>query len=193
MTSVSRTFGTAKEGLTRFLKPESPCYTAFVDDNEDDVDRLFPFSYSSGVLDITYEGNNFQETMVDISGVSPSSETELIYRIIGGPKLVTSLGDNFKTYIRSWRALTIDAGSPIELVEPTQVVRVQEGDYNSVSADSGNSWQITNFKPASDNYITGSTSDLYKTTYIFKTPLTFSIVEDGVKRYITFRTDMDQE
>jgi hypothetical protein len=191
MTSVSRTFGTAKEGLTRFLKPESPCYNII--DDEFSLNRLFPFSYSSGVLDITYEGNNFQERMVDISGVSPSSETEFAYRIIGGPKLVTSLGNNFKTYIRSWRYDTIDNGSPIELVEPTQVVRVQEADSNSVSANSGDSWRITDFKPASDNYITGEGINKYQATYIFKTPLTFSIVESGVKRYITFRTAMDQE
>ena len=187
MSSVIRTFGLKKEGLTRFVKPESPMYR----DVSDDV--LFPFSYSNQVLDITYAGNNFKSTMVDVSGQAPGSETETIIRILSGPVLATSLGPNFKAYIRSWRISTIDAGSPIEIYLAPQLLRVQEASYDNISSNSGESYKISTSAPAGDNYITGNDTNNYNSKYIFKTPLTFTIVESGITQYITFRTTLDQE
>ena len=191
MSSYARSFASPKEGLTRFLKADSPAYP-YIDDGDIPLDRLFPFTYSNGVLNITYEGNNFKERMVDISGNSPSGETEPACRVMGGPRLATAIGDRFKAYIRAWRASTIDAGSAIEVFTPGQVIRVQECD-NAVSSTSGNSYEISTQAPVSDNFITGSDANSYRTTYIFKTPLTVTIIESGVKKYITFRTIMDQE
>lgn len=187
MTSVIRTVAVRKEGLTHFVKPESPCY----DDGSHNV--LFPFSYSNGVLDISYSGNDFKTIMVDISGVAPFAETDTAVSINSGPYLVTSLGNNFKDYIRAWRDGTIDAGSPIEIYINPQVLRVQEASYANVDANSGNSYKISTQAPASDTYPTGSLANDYQTTYVFKTPLTFTIVESGVVKYITFRTMLDQE
>jgi hypothetical protein len=187
MTSVIRVVGLKKDGLTRFVKPESPCY----DNGSDTV--LFPFSYSNQVLDITYEGNNFESEMVDISGNAPNAETDTIVRILSGPRLVTSLGSNFKAYVRSWRAATIDAGSPIEVYVAPQVLRVQEGDIANITANSNQSYIISTSAPAGDNYISGDVTNQYNSTYVFKTPLTFTIVESGVTKYITFRTVLDQE
>ena len=189
MTSCIRSVAATKEGLTRFVKPESPCYYSAAIDDE----ILFPFKYSNGVLDINYDGNDFKATMVDSTNQSPNSETGPAYRIIGGPRLVTSLGPNFKAYIRAWRDGSIDAGSPIEVYIPSQVIRVQQSDYRNVSANSGDSYLISDVPPDSDNYIAGNTTNMYNTTYAFKTPLTFTILEGGVKRYITFRTAFDQE
>jgi hypothetical protein len=192
MSSVVRKFGVTKEGLTRFIKPESPAYNNLTNN------VLFPFSYSNQVLDITYEGNNFKERMVDIPpppgrDQSPGSETETIVRITSGPLLATSLGNNFKNYIRAWRAGTIDAGSPIEVYIAPQLLRVQEAAYENISSDSGDSWKISIIAPSSDYYVAGNAANRYNTTYIFKTPLTFTIVEGGVKNYITFRSALDQE
>jgi hypothetical protein len=189
MSSVIRRVAQLKEGLTRFVKPESPCY----EDSDIGEDRLFPFTYSNGILDITYEGNTFKAQMVDISGVEPSSETEVAIRILGSPRVVTGLGDNFKEYIREWRKATIDPASPIEIYIAPQVIRVQEADITDITADSDESYRISTTAPASDNYISGSLSNGYRTTYVFKTPLTFTIVEGGTTKYITFRTVMDQE
>jgi hypothetical protein len=187
MTSVSRTYGVKKEALTRFIKPESPCY---YDDNND---VLFPFSYSNQVLDISYTGNTFKANMVDTLNREPDSETTSAIQILGGPVLATSLGENFKNYVRSWRDGSIDAGSPIEVFTPPQLLRVQEVSYEHVSADSGDSWKISTTRPSGENYTIGDSADKYRTTYIFKTPLTFTIVEGGVTQYITFRTMLDQE
>lgn len=186
MSSYTRSFAPPKEGLTRFLKADSPAY------NDNNIERLFPFTYSNGVLDITYQGNNFKGVMVDISGISPSGETQTACRVMGGPHLATSIGNRFKEYIRSWRAGTIDIGSDVEVFIPGQVIRIQECD-SSVSSTSGSSFEISTQAPASDNFITGTDVNSYLSTYIFKTPLTVTIIESGVKKYITFRTIMDQE
>ena len=191
MSSVIRSLAVTKEALTRFVKPNSPCYDDI--SGASDFVKLFPFSYSNQILDITYEGNNFKERMVDISGGEPESETDTIIRILSGPYLATSLGPTFKAYVRSWRAATIDADSPIEVYIAPQLLRVQEADYNHISSDSGDSWLISASSPASDNYVAGSVANNYNTTYIFKTPLTFTIVEGGTKKYITFKTSLDQE
>lgn len=188
MSSVRRSSGEKKEGLTRFIKPESPCY-----EENDGYDRLFPFSYNNGVLDISYDGNSFLDLMVDISGNEPQNETSTSLRIMGGPRLVTSLGNNFKAYIRSWRYDTIDSESPIEIYVPSQVIKVQEADRVNTDANSGNIYKISTQSPTGDNYITGNALNRFYTTYIFKTPMTFTIKEGGVTKYITFRTILDQE
>ena len=192
MSSVARSFGVKKEGLTRFVKPESPCY----DTNDDEfisTNRLFPFTYNNGVLDITYDGNNFKSLMVDISGNAPLDEAQTSVRIMGGPYLVSSLGSKFKAYVRSWREGTIDSGSPIEIYLAPQILKVQEADLENVNADSGESYKISTQAPSGDNYINGNATNTYCTTYVFKTPLTFTIKESGVTKYITFRTILDQE
>jgi hypothetical protein len=187
MSSTLRYYSVKKEGLTLFLKPESPCY----DDGTNNV--LFPFSYLNGVLNINYSGNNFKERMVDVTGEQPRAETDVAIRMMGGVFLVTSLGENFKAYIRSWRSSTIDAGSPITIYTYPQIVRVQEASTANVDSNSGDSYIISNQPPASDTYPTGSVANDYETTFIFKTPLTFTIYESGVLKYITFKTILDQE
>jgi hypothetical protein len=74
-----------------------------------------------------------------------------------------------------------------------QLLKVQEADVNNIDADSNNSYKISTTPPAGDNYTSGSEANKYRTKYVFKTPLTFTIVESGVTKYITFRTILDQE
>jgi hypothetical protein len=190
MASTYREYAQRKEGLTRFLKPESPCYD---DSGLGGRTVLFPFSYSNGKLDISYSGNTFEADMVITTGIAPSAETDTAVRILSGPYLVTSLGDNFKEYIRSWRSGAIDPGSPINIYINPQVIRVQEAQYSNVDANSGNSYKISTTPPASDTYPTGSVQNTYQAKYVFKTPLTFTIVEGGITQYITFRSILDQE
>jgi len=187
MSSAIRVPAVRKEALTRFIKPESATYY----NGTNNV--LFPFSYSNQVLDITYAGNNFKSEMVDSLNQAPDNESTSTISILGGLYLATALGPNFKAYIRAWRSGSIDAGSPIEVVIAPQLIRVQEAEIINVNSTDGDVWQISSTAPTGENYITGNTSNNYHTTYIFKTPLTFSIFEGGVKKYITFRTALDQE
>ena len=70
---------------------------------------------------------------------------------------------------------------------------MREAAIANVKSTSDSVWQIRTSAPSGENYITGSDADNYQTTFIFKTPLTFSIVEGGVTKYITFKTMLDQE
>jgi hypothetical protein len=188
MTSAARSYSIRKEGLTTFLKPESAAYY----DDVLDLDVLFPFTYSNGVLDISYDGNRFKQQMVDTLNQEPNAETNTVIRVMGGPQLVSSLGDNFKAYIRAWRDGSIDAGSPINIHIAPQVFRVQEAEYNNINAG-GSSYRISTQPPSGDTYTIGSELDRYRSVYVFKAPMTISIVESGVVQYITFRTLLDQE
>jgi hypothetical protein len=188
MTSVIRSYSTTKEGLTLFLKAESPTY-----ESNGARDLLFPFSYSNGVLDISYSGNNFKEVMVDVVNVEPNDEPDTAIRIIGGPFLVSSLGNNFKEYVRAWRDGTIDSGSPINIHVAPTLLRVQQAALTNLNANNGNSYLISEQAPSGENIITGDSLTSYNVTYIFKTPLVFTIIESGVTKYITFRTALDQE
>lgn len=188
MTSVLRSISQKKDALTRFVKIES---VSFSDPGKGDI--LFPFKYTNGVLDISYDGNNFKSIMVDTLNSAPSdSETDVAYRLMGGLYLVTSLGSNFKEYVRAWRDGTIDVDSPIEVHLPSQITRVQEADNRHLE-DDVDSYLISVNPPSDDNYITGDATNDFNTTFVFKTPLTFTIVESGVKKFITFRSMFDQE
>jgi hypothetical protein len=145
------------------------------------------------VLDISYAGNTFEADMVTSLNNSPYSETDTAVQVLGGPHLVTALGENFKAYVRAWRDGSIDAGSPIEIYIRPQVIRVQEAQYEHVDASSGSAYKISTLPPASDTYPTGAPINTYQAKYVFQTPLTFTIVESGITQYITFRTKMDQE
>lgn len=187
MSSAVRSIGLTKEGFTTFHKPHSPCYT------QNSVDRLFPFELVNGQLNISYSGNSFKTLNVDISGVAPDNESDTSIQVMGGPRMVTSLGNNFKDYIRAWRNDTIDAGSPIELYQPCQVLRVRETAFRIIDADNDDSYKISTVAPTGDGYTDGGEANNYYTTFVFKTPLTFTIVESGVTKYITFSTYFDQE
>jgi hypothetical protein len=185
MTSIARTYAQVKEGLTSFLKPETPCFDV------GGITTPFPFSYNNGVLDISYAGNTFKTVMVDALSNAPIAETDIAVQIMGGPHYVTSLGDNFKAYIRSWRDGLIDAGSPINIYINPQVIRIQEAQYANV--DAADVYKISTEPPASETYPTGSVENNYQTKYIFKTPLTFTTIEGGDTKYITFATFLDAE
>lgn len=189
MSSAVRSLATKKEGLTRFVKPDGPNYDA------GPANRLFPFTCVNQTLDISYSGNNFKALMVDNLNEAPGTggDIDTMVSVLGGPRLVTALGDNFKAYIRAWRSGTIDSGSPIEVYVPAQVVRVQEVSNGNLSADSEDVYLVSTTAPTSDDYVTGSVLNKYETTYIFKTPLTFTVVEGGVTKYITFRSTLEQE
>jgi hypothetical protein len=185
MSSALRQISQPVRLATVFHRVETPCYY----DNDVNRNLLFPFSYTNGTLDIQYI-DNFKTDMVDISGNSPNTDADASIQIIGGKHLVQHIGENFKAYIRAWRASTIDAESPIE-VYINGVVQKAQYCYENHIGDS--SYTISTVPPAGDNYTEGDAANHYRTTWIFNRPLTITTIEGGIKNYITFTTRLDED
>ncbi len=183
MTSMLRSFALPPKALTKFHAILTPSY------NDSTYGLLpFPFTYSNGVLDIQYI-DNFEADMVTDTGNEPNNEPANAVQLLGGSSLVTSLGDNFKSYIRAWRDGTIDVGSPIEIYVKPSVQKIQVTTF----VDDSSSWRVSTTPPTGDNYTVGSVENNFRTTWIFKTPFTFTIVESGVTKYITFNSQVSED
>ena len=180
MSSTLRSYQTVSDDSMKFHVVNSVSY----DDNN--VELLFPFTCEEGVLDISLDGNNFEQLMITQTARTPGHDVTGVVRVLGGARYVTSLGPNFIRYIRAWRTPGIDVNAPIQIVTPGIMTRVQTGDRTNVAQD--DSFKVHNNLPESDNYICNGAR--YCTTYIFKSPLTISIKENGIRRYVTFKSTL---
>jgi hypothetical protein len=186
MSSIVRQYVQTKNALTKFTLVDGPSYVSETLDH----DILFPFTWSNGTLDINLI-DDFQAQMIDSSGNAPSDECDFIVRQMGGPRIVNAIGENFKNYIRSWRAATININSAIDVHIPGVVVKVQMADVNHM--DDSSVALVTTSAPSADNFTFGSSANKYRTTYCFKQPLTLRLRESGQTTYITFRTTFDED
>lgn len=189
MSSILRRTATTKSSLTKYTLVDGPCY--FDSGLGDNV--LFPFTYSNGVLDLNINpaANTFEADMITTTGNAPSDDNDLCIKQMGGTGLVRALGPNFVAYIRAWRTATIDAGSPVSVYIPGVVTKVQQAPVSAMN-DAG-IFEVSTVAPASDEYIAGDAVNNYFTSWVFKKPLTITIIEGGVTTYITLRTAFDED
>lgn len=154
---------------------------------------LFPFTYKNGVLDIALMDG------VDtfLNGTPPLSpplssfqngnvDNNYLFKLLGGKGLVTSLGPNFLRYITGWRNL--DQNSSIAILKPGIMTKVQASPKQI--ANSGYAYTDSPHPPSSDQDIAGDSSNMYRTTWIFKQPLTIAVTENGIVSYVTFYTTL---
>jgi len=186
MSSIVRQYAQTKTALTKFTLVDGPSYNS----SSLGRDILFPFTWNNGTLDINLI-DDFQERMIDISGMSPSDECDFAVRQMGGPRVVRAIGNNFKNYIRSWREGTIDDNSPIDVYIQGVVMKVQM--VNPIDLNDSGVARVSTEAPTSNNYTVGGPSNKYRTSYCFQQPLTLRIRESGVPTYITFRTSFDED
>lgn len=183
MTSMLRSYAVPPVLPVKFHALESPAYY----DNVIGRELLFPFTYSNGVLDIQYI-DNFEADMVISTGNSPSTEPDGGAQLLGGTSLVQSLGPKFKEYITAWR--NPDSGTPINIYIKGAVQKVQ---YTLDIDVESSVVQTSTAPPSGDNFTIGSQVNNFRTTWIFKTPLTFTTVESGITQYITFTSKLDED
>ena len=187
MTSTLRTYAIPKELPTKSVMLISAYYTG-----SDGNYHLFPFTYTNGVLDIALV-DNFKSQYIDILGIKPddtSCSPAHRCRLLGGLGVVTSLGPNFVNYIRA--AWSLGATSPVNVYQKCIVTKVQEME----ESDDGTSFTTvgyyeSNAPPSSDGYIANAAN--YGGSWIFKTPLTISIVAGGMISYVTFATTIGHD
>jgi hypothetical protein len=181
----------AKDG--KFDNISTPCYF----DNALDYDVPIPFTVKSGVLDIAIT-NSSVENFVN-NGTFPDDDTEFQAKMMGGKRPVTSIGPNFNTYLRK-RIQDIDGlgsayeGELIIVVNPvmTKVQLAQPGEVQGLTFE--NVYGVNDYPPTSDEYVGGSESNNYYTSWVFFKPLTVRFVSTlsstGYK-YMTFSTHYD--
>ncbi len=182
MTSTLRSIATPIRLATEFHRIETPCF------NDGSTNVPFPFTYENGILEIE-DKNNFNTEMISSTGNSPETDPDVSVRLMGGVRLVERIGENFKAYIRAWRDSTIDADSPIEIYINGTVQRVQWVNEDNMG---DSSYSISTNAPSGDTY-TQFGNGTYNSTWIFNKPLTITIIESGVKQYITFASRLDED
>jgi hypothetical protein len=181
MTSVIRYTATTKELPVKLTGISGPYY----DDSVYGY-QLFPFTFTNGILDLNINSDNFITWFND--GEKPESTGTSGYKyakLMGGNNLVLTLGPNFIQYIKN--AWTPDADTPITIYTNPVMTKVQYSDQNILDADD-EAYTESDIPPSGDSYVWGTETDNFKTTWIFKTPLTFTIVVGGVTKYITMYT-----
>jgi hypothetical protein len=186
MTSIVRTPSQLPTFGTKFFRIESPSYDSVTFGRE----IPFPFTYNNGTLDLEFI-DDFEALMVTTTEQAPGRENDVDVTLMSGKRLVQNLGPNFEAYIRAWRDLTIDAGSPISIYIQPSVQKIQ---YTDSSADDGDEvYLVSTTPPTSDTYTIGEPINNYRTTWIFASPLTITTIEGGVTTYITLTSRLHED
>jgi hypothetical protein len=178
-----RSFAVPVRLPVKFHDIETPCYS------DSDIGRTipFPFSFKNGILDIDYI-DSFEADMVTTTGIPPSTEPGVIIQLFGGERLVQTLGPHFVEYIRAWRST--DSGTPVSIYSNGTVQKIQYN-FNTFTRDSV--YEVTTEPPSGDNYTIGNSTNKFRSTWVFKAPLTITTVESGVTQYITFSSRFDED
>lgn len=184
MTSLIKLYGFPRKTPLSFVRVSGPYY------NDASVGyTLFPFTYENGVLDIALTNsmsaflNGQRPLPPPLSSMNVGiTDNNVLFQLLGGNGMVTSLGPNFITYIDGWRNL--DQYSSISIVIPSVMTKVQA----TSALNSGNAFQESSTPPSGNEYIEGNDSNGFQTFWIFKKPLTISVTEDGITSYVTFHS-----
>jgi len=151
---------------------------------------LIPFSYDEGVLDIHVQDG--VQTMID-NGDSYDGARGWNWRMVkmmGGDGLVTSLGDNFTSWLSNWIG---DVVTPFTLVTNPVMTRVQQCVQKNGNGPLNSQYAIrfSTEPPTSDDYIIdGNSNNNFFSSWVFKTPITVEFTFDGsnVPSYATLST-----
>jgi hypothetical protein len=191
MTSVTRFTAVTKELPIKFTGISGPWYNDLIMGEY----QLYPFVVSKlGELDLNLEYDGFA-TWFNNGSVPQSTDTDGFApaKLLGGQQLITSLGPNLKQYIRNWYTSNdggnpIDGGangtSPINIYINPVMTKVQLSKQRTLDASDA-AFTNSDQAPSSDSYIFGDATDTFKTSWIFKTPLTFTYQSGGNTRYVT--------
>ncbi len=158
-----------------------------------------PFIIIKETLDIAITSSSVQ-TFIN-NGNTPNQGDEYQAKMMGGKKLITSLGPNMITYIRNLINTQDILGAPYDgelliYIKPV-MTKVQIAQPNNVNAliDSV-IFGINDQAPTSDEYIGGEFSNNYYSSWVFYSPLTVRYVSSASTtgyRYITFTTDFTED
>jgi hypothetical protein len=185
MSSTLRYYNQIKP-LTKLESLSTPSYK---DNTLNGAVVPIPFSYHNGVLDI-----NIQDDVPALiaNGTTPIQTANMTYKAkeMGGTSTVFSLGPNLLAWVKN---LVESINPPYGPGATFLGAEVQEGgvvtkaqltaDLNPANtitfAGSDASYSILADKPTGDQYVYGTTTNNYFTSWIFKTPVVIKIRKTG--------------
>ncbi len=201
MSSVLRSIDQRPAGDVKFVSLITPYYY----NNQYDDDALLPFVISrKGELELV-ETSAYVAYYNDRDYPQPGTNNDIDawVHVMGGARVVTSLGPKLKRYVAQWLEQTKDVASSyvsrVSLHTTGCVVsKVQQYFLQSIDPDyaenASASYITTTAPPSGDNFVQGGPEDNYGTSYIFKTPLVMKYVkENGDVVYATFKTSIDED
>jgi hypothetical protein len=150
---------------------------------------LIPFIYLNGVVDIANIDNFNEYNGYPLMNSDIGLYNTSFYKLVGGCGLVQSLGANFIRYICAWRSkYTKQPVIQVKLYTNGIMTKVQRSPKTDIN--SGSTVRINTSPPSNHMYLEGDESVKYRTSWIFKTPLTITTLEDGDIKYITFTSTL---
>jgi hypothetical protein len=201
MSSVASAFASVYPLPTKFSALITPSYEDGSIVNEADIEMPIPFTVVKGVLNINVKQSADIQTFVN-NGTAPRDQADIQAKMLGGTKLVTSLGPDMTTYLRNWINQIEELGSPysgplVVYIKPVMTkVQVANPSFSvpgSGAFDSNRSWGITTEAPVSSEYTGGGSANNFYTTWIFKSPLTVQYYASSVFKYITLTSQFSEE
>jgi hypothetical protein len=158
-------------------------------------DLPVPFYVSNnGVLEIRIQ-DNVQANLLTVGTFNGLNNTpEFNCKIMGGQKLVTSIGQTVKDFLTAY--INNDEGqSPsndFELIINPTMTKVQFSTNPGQFIDN-DTYSLSDYLPSGSSYVTGEESNSYRTAWVFKSPMTIKYysVQNSKYRYASFTTSMD--
>lgn len=182
MTSFIRSFPNERIKSLDYVRATGPYYSDTIVGY-----TLIPFTYENGTLDIASYDNFNAYTGVPLQDSDINIYNLFVYKMLGGEGLVTKLGPNFVRYIKAWRSTgTIAPVMSVSLYSSGVMTKIQRSPRSHLY--SGSVYRADSAPPSGDLYTEGSDVNNYRTSWVFKKPLTIQTIEDGVAKYITFNT-----
>ena len=211
MSSVLRSKAATPTENTRWVNITTPSYfDASMRPTE--LDGTFvpvPFTVNNGVLDINIQDDVIESLFNDPLAFYYDQVFSPTYKVklMGGSRPVTSLGPNLTEFLYYY----LDANDESLAIQTAPVMTKIQSTYNIGDGLVGDSIFLgypygfientlgsgtpmgTSISPPQTDYVTGTgVNDNYRTSWVFKTPLTVQFTSSGSPLlYFTFSTNFD--
>ena len=203
MSSVQTVIAQAKKNLTKFFSIQTPSYQDTTIPNlqaERDTYMPIPFYVTNqGVLEIRIQDNVTANilTVGTFNDNGLEQHPDYQCKVMGGFKPVMSLGDTVKSFLTAYINYSQDGNSPsgeFELVVKPIMTKLQFA-TNPEQFDDSDSYGISDFIPSSSEYVTGEDVNVYRTAWVFHTPMTvkFYSTLNNRYQYLSFTSDLSED
>jgi hypothetical protein len=193
MSSVQTVIAQSKKNLTKFFSIQTPSYT----DSGIELDMPIPFYVTNqGVLEIRIQDNVTEDLLTVGTFVDLTDDPSFQCKVMGGFKPVMSLGDTVKSFLTAYinEDQESSPSGEFELVVKPVMTKVQFS-TNPGQLRNSSVHGISNYLPSSSEYVTGQENNVYRTAWVFQSPMTVKFYSTALSRYqyATFSSDLSEE